>query len=82
MITEVEEGVYEVDGAELILVEPAGLSGGMLFRLGPVECGHIKDGISVSLTDIKSMHFYPEGGTPGWVIDFKDLEKVYLRAKK
>ena len=44
----------------------------LFYDIGPWSCGRIQDGISFR-------HGYLEGD---WVVDFKDLEKIYLKAKE
>ena len=56
---------------QTLIAETAG-GPDMLFSCGVWHCGHIKDGIHVSVP--------PD--SPGWVMTFEDLEKIYLKAKK
>ncbi len=47
--------------------------------LGPIRCGHIEDGISLSLSDCEEPN--KSQWHPGGVIAFADLEAIYLAAK-
>jgi len=62
------------------LIRTAGwLSNFAMVGLGPTRCGHIEDGISLSLADAEEPN--PTQWHPGGVISFADLEAIYLAAK-